>query len=131
MISPGRCKRCLDQEILIDVEDRLLIFGIGSAQISVVTQHQPQIGVIGTRKVIVGISHRKLPRPRSTEVADAPNSKRRCASHHWRGDKKVIQSIAGKILGIGSYCIVVLGIGVQTRQGDLMVHHAGSTDHQI
>src|SRR5206468_4002105 len=56
------------------VEDRSLVLAIGAVRVSVIAQHQPQVGVARAGEVVIGIAHGPLLASRSAGVAQDPDA---------------------------------------------------------
>src|SRR5687767_7893554 len=67
------------QDVLIYIEDRNLILGVGAGAVGVVTEHQPQIGVAVGGELVISIANLGLQAlvafgTRGAGVADYPSA---------------------------------------------------------
>src|SRR5439155_11532590 len=97
------------------VEDRSLVLTIGAVRVSVIAQHQPQVGVARAGVGVIGIAHGPLLAARSAGVAQNPDAGG-CGGPGQRRSEEEIGTICSDGPRTGASGVVVLGVGRQTAE---------------
>src|SRR5262245_1056981 len=72
MIAKRGPNHRFSQHIGVNIEDRPLIFPIVTGVVSIISKHEPKVGMTRTGPILVSIAHRDLILRHGAKIADHP-----------------------------------------------------------
>ena len=101
-------------------EDCILVLAIRAVRVSVIAQHQPQVGVARPGEVQIGIAHGPLAATVGAGVPEDPDAGGFGGPRHRRGKDEIGTIPASDRPGTGADGVVVLGVGRRNAEQDHM-----------
>ena len=118
MVAEGGPRRHLPQEVVVHVEERRLVVGVGAEDVGVVAEEKPEVRLAPGRVGGVGVAHRHPVGVREASVAGDPDAHRLRRARERRRTEDVVGIVADERTGGRADRVVVLSVRGEPRERD-------------